>query len=603
MLQALRNNMRHIMVIVAVSFILTIVFSWGMGGFKNRRTKVQSGILATINGQKIMYQTFATLVDHEMKMLKERQNKESLTDYEIQSIREKVWNETLQDVLMTQEVNRLGIEATADEIFMHLENNPPEFIRTHEAFQTDGKFDIQKYRQTLRDPNYANAWRDAENYLKSTLPMQKLGSFLISTIRVSEGELKEAYALKNSHVNVQYVYFNPYSYKMEDIQFSDKEIRDYYNQHKDDFKNPEQRKIKYVIFSLNATADDSALIHLEAEDLMDQIRNGEDFTVLAEEYSKDPGSASRGGDLGFFGRGDMVKPFEEAAFNARVGQLVGPVESDYGLHIIKVTDRKREKGELKVKASHILLKFEASPETYDYANDAAAYFSDELIESDDYTFDELAKREGYEVTESPLFNPGGFIPGLGMSSVINRVVFREDKGYISPPVSVNNNLCVFQVSEIVKEHYKPVEDVVQDIERVLRQKKQKEAAREDCQKFWDKIQSQDFESAAARDSIEVRESGLFNYESSIPQVGRNVQFAGTAFGLSVGDISKPVETDRGYYILKVLEKTAIDESAYESEKDALKKELMNKKINMRYMAWMEALKSDAKIEDFREAYF
>ena len=82
MLQALRNNMRHIMVIVAVSFILTIVFSWGMGGFKNRRTKVQSGILATINGQKIMYQTFATLVDHEMKMLKERQNKESLTDYE-----------------------------------------------------------------------------------------------------------------------------------------------------------------------------------------------------------------------------------------------------------------------------------------------------------------------------------------------------------------------------------------------------------------------------------------------------------------------------------------------------------------------------------------
>ena len=74
MLQSLRKNMRHIMVIVAVSFILTIVFSWGMGGFKNKRTKVQSGILAIVNGQKIMHQQFELMVDQEMQNLKECQS-------------------------------------------------------------------------------------------------------------------------------------------------------------------------------------------------------------------------------------------------------------------------------------------------------------------------------------------------------------------------------------------------------------------------------------------------------------------------------------------------------------------------------------------------
>ncbi|MFC1569082.1 peptidylprolyl isomerase [bacterium] len=603
MLQSLRNNMRHIMVVVAVSFILTIVFSWGMGGFKNRRTKVQSGILATVNGQKIMYQTFAMLVDHEIKMMKERQGKESLTDYELQSVRDKIWNETLQDILMTQEVHRLGIQTSADEIFMHLENNPPEFIRSHESFQTDGQFDIQKYQQTLRDPNYANAWRDAENYLRSTLPMQKLGSWLISTIRVSEGEMKEAYRLKNDRMNVQYVAFNPFTYSMDDTEITDKEIQSYYNKHKDEYKASEQRKIKYVIFNLDATQEDSSMLWSEANDLMEQIRNGEDFAQLAEENSKDPGSAVNGGDLGFFGRGDMVKSFEEAAFNARIGKVVGPVQSNYGLHIIKVTDRKRENGETKVKASHILLKFEASPETYDYINDAASYFSDELLESDDYTFDALAKREGYEMHESPLFDPGSFIPGIGMSMVMNRVAFREDLGYVSPPISVNDDLYIFQVSEIAKEHIQPLDEVRSTVERSIKQEKQKQLAISDCQQFWNKCQTTDFISAANADSLEIKETGMFSFESSIPQIGRNAHFAGTAFGLAVGDVSQPIESDRGCYVLKVLEKSEFDDSAFETEKESIKQELMNKKMNMSYMAWMEGLKKNAKIEDFREAYF
>src|SRR5690606_3587079 len=85
------------------------------------------------------------------------------------------------------------------------------------------------------------------------------------------------------------------------------------------------------------TNDDS--VQAQAESLLKRAQSGENFDELARQYSADPGSGQRGGDLGFFRRGSMVKPFEDAAFAASVGSIVGPVKTDYGYHIIKVTDR------------------------------------------------------------------------------------------------------------------------------------------------------------------------------------------------------------------------------------------------------------------------
>ncbi|MBN1780674.1 peptidyl-prolyl cis-trans isomerase [bacterium] len=603
MLQSLRNNMRYILLLVAISFIMTIIFSWGMGGWKNKSTKVQSGILAVVNGQKILYQQFELMVDQEMQRIKETQNKESFTDYEIQSIRERVWNQTLQDILMAQEVQRLKIKASSDEIVMHLRNNPPDFIRSHESFQKDGQFDYEKYLQALSDENNAESWIPVENYLRGTLPMQKLGSWMLSTIRVSDGEIREEMALKNNRINVQYAYFNPYTYDVDSTEITDKKILDYYQKHKDDFKAEEQRKIKYVLFDLKPSAEDTVSVWRDAEDLIQQLKEGDDFAKLAEIYSKDTGTASKGGDLGFFGKGDMVGPFEEAAFDAKIGDIIGPVKTVYGLHIIRVNERKRENSETKIRAQHILLKFDASPETYENASDAASYFSEYFQDSKDYTFDELAKRDGFEVSETPFFTKGGLIPGIGLSMVMNRLTFRGEIGYISPPITVENRIIVFQISEIQKEHVKPLDEVRTQIERQVRRDIQRSKALADCQKMWDSVQSSDFNTASEQFSAIIRETGFFTFDSNIPQVGKDVKFAGTAFGLSPGDISKPVETDRGYYILKVIDKLEYAESDFEAQKESIKEELLNKKMNMSYLAWMDQLKEKARIEDFREEYF
>jgi hypothetical protein len=105
-----------------------------------------------------------------------------------------------------------------------------------------------------------------------------------------------------------------------------------------DGRRPSSRNCagKSYIDKINNNKDSA---YKRALEIIKVIKSGKDFTILARQYSQDPGSAQNGGDLGYFGRGQMVKPFEDAVFSAKVGEVVGPIETDFGYHIIKVYEK------------------------------------------------------------------------------------------------------------------------------------------------------------------------------------------------------------------------------------------------------------------------
>jgi peptidyl-prolyl cis-trans isomerase D len=118
------------------------------------------------------------------------------------------------------------------------------------------------------------------------------------------------------------------------------DLRTYYEQNKTRFSEPEQRRVSHILLTIgeDGTAKDKAGAKKKAEEILAQVRaNPNSFAQLAKEYSKDPGSASKGGDLGYFGRGMMVKPFEDAAFKLKEGEISDVVETEFGFHIIRVT--------------------------------------------------------------------------------------------------------------------------------------------------------------------------------------------------------------------------------------------------------------------------
>ena len=125
------------------------------------------------------------------------------------------------------------------------------------------------------------------------------------------------------------------------VAVSEDDVKSYYDTHQDEFKTPEMVKAQHILIKVDKSAseEDKKQARKKAEDILDKIKAGEDFAKLASEFSDDPGSKSKGGELGFFARGRMVKSFEDAAFALKPGEVSGIVESPFGYHIIKVEER------------------------------------------------------------------------------------------------------------------------------------------------------------------------------------------------------------------------------------------------------------------------
>ncbi|MFO7891240.1 MAG: peptidylprolyl isomerase [bacterium] len=608
-MRALRDNMKYILGIVAVAFVVMLVFSWGMGGFRSSST-VEKGIIGKINGQNIQYKRFQELVNMQVSQLREQSPEQEITETTLQRIRDQVWEQLIQSVLFQEEIRRLNIKTSPEEIVYNLrslQNIPPEYveyIKSVESFQTDGEFDIDKYHQALQDPANYQQWIPFENMIKTQLPIQKLRQRILSTVRVTDTELYMDYIWKNEKVNVKYIECGQESISSENIEVPDEEILDYYKAHKDSYTEPEKRKLRYVKFEFKPSRDDTVAIQEDIQNILLQLKEGEDFSELAKTYSQDPGSASKGGDLGYFSKGSMSQPFEEAAFNAEIGKVVGPVKTNFGLHLIKVLDRRTIDGEPEVHAQHILLKYEASIETQEKIREDANYIYEELNDTKGNDFIEIVKEVGLEPQETPFFSKGQFIPGIGPAEDIIKITFEKNKNWFSRPVEIRDNMYIFKLIDIEKSHIKPVDEVKNSIKTTVANIKKKEKAKQLCKKIYDDIiPGNNLEKAAEENSLSVRITDHFTREANIPRIGKNLNFSATAFKLEEGEISKPIEGKRGYYLLKVIDRTRISKEEFEPLKENYKNQYKQQKMQQIYYSWYTELKENAKIKDYRYLYY
>jgi parvulin-like peptidyl-prolyl isomerase len=599
---AVMANMREytkvILIILVLAFIGTIIFDWGMDitGLKTR-----PGIIAEVNGNKITLEMYNRAYSQAIEQYRESAGTDP-TESQFEVLRQQTFDQLVQQILVQDVIRRQGIQATDKEIVYYIFNNPPEFLRSLPAFQDDnGNFDMSKYQAALRNPQ--NNWTPVEEQLRLTIPYEKLESQIRASVRVTDEEIKQEFLRRNQQVEVSYVLFDLNKYRDNETPIPEEEIQSYYEDHKEDFREPEKRRIKYVLFPTKATAKDSQEVYNLAKDLIRRLKeDGADFADLAQIYSEDPGSKDKGGDLGFFGRGTMVKPFEEAAFAAKVGEIVGPVETVHGLHIIKVEERKVENGEQKVRARHILLKFEPSTRTLQLAEDNADYFAEVAQEEG---FEKAAEAQELEVQTTAFFGAGsGFIPGIGVLPQAAQFVFSKKPGSVSQPFESRQGWVVLKVDEVQKARIRPLEEVKAQIENILRKERAKQQAAEVAQKLYDKIASgMSLEEAAASDSLEVQRPGPFTRQSFVPLVGRDAAFIGASFALEKGQVSKPVEGVQGYYIIRLENKTAFDEQQFLAQKETIRQQMLQQKQSQAYTTWFANLQEKAKIKDYRSKYF
>jgi len=623
MMTKMREKTHIVLGFLLVAFLALIVVEWGSES-TIFRSKGQSGVIASINGHDIHYEQFKLAYDRQIEQYKQQGGQEP-QDSQLDYFRNQVWENMVREVLVTQEIEKRGIKASDKEIVHYIFNEPPDIIKQNPSFQNEqGQFDNAKYQAALNDANMNETWRRVEDYMRATLPYQKFQDEFDASALVTDADVRDDYVKRNQKATVRYVFFNPEKYRQKaggatgQIPVEKSAAEKYYKEHQDEFKEAEKRKIDYVIFSNKATRADSDTVRSLAGQILQRAHSGEDFAALAQTYSEDESNRDKGGDLGFFKRGQMVKPFEDAAFGANPGDIIGPVQTTFGLHIIKVVGRKfeepadenkdkkkkseKEKGEETVQASHVLLKFQASRRTVDAARDSASYFASAARESG---WETALKNEKLTTqTSQPFAKGGGFVPGVGMKPTVANLVFRSEVGTVSDYFDVPQGFMVLRVAESQKERIRPLEEVQAQIENTLRTDKLKALAFEAAKAARAKLTgSMTLEDLAAQDSLEIKMPEALTRAGFNRDIGRDAAFTGTAFSLQPNQISQAVKGARGAYLIQLLTIDPVNEADLQSQKETIRSQLVDRARQNAFSQWYTDLKEKATIKDFRDLYF
>ncbi len=362
----IHNNKRFAQVILAL-IILPFAF-FGVDSYF--RGSDASTPVASVGGQTITQQEFNIALRERQESLQSmsggRIDPAMLDNPELRfSIAESLVNQRL----MLQQASRFNLTATDQQLRAVLEQAP--------VFQENGKFSMELYSQYLKTRNKSPV--DFENDLRRDLVLRQLDDAYTESNFLPRTVVQRLVKLMETQREASTFTYAPERFEAKATVEGDA-AKKYYDSRRDEFRIPEQVRVEYVALSIDAllpettvdpeevkkafdefanknqvqetrqashiliavdakaAAEDKQKAKAKAEDILKQIRaKPASFAELAKAHSQDPGSADKGGDLGSFKRGDMIKPFSSAAYDMKVGDVTGPVETEYGYHVIKLT--------------------------------------------------------------------------------------------------------------------------------------------------------------------------------------------------------------------------------------------------------------------------
>ena len=606
----LMTTLRTRMTVVLWALLVLFLLSMSIGGLVGGANIIDqlvgrvdpTRVIARINDQDISPDYFNNLVNQQINQFKSSGQTVNESMYE--RARGAAWTNLVQEVLVSGEIKRLGLEATDEEIIYHLRENPPPFLQSNPTFQTDGKFDSQKYLSALASPQ-GDEWAPIENWMRTSyIPNLKLTQFLNENVLVTDQDVKDDFIKKNVKYTVDAIHVTYDKAPKDKIEPSETELTDEYRNSLSDFKHDELRNVSYVYWKKSPSKQDSLNNGYLVSDIMERAKAGENFADLANEYTQDPSGQEKGGDLGWFGKGQMVKPFEEAAFKASKGSIIGPIVSRFGSHIINVRDKKSENGKEQVLASHILLKVEASPTTLSELRRVATLFS---YDAQDSGFTVTANSNKLSIMNNENLDRGSSrLRTVGSMRGGVRFAFNNKAGSVSDVMENDQYYAVFNVDSLIEEGHKSFESVKTQLVNKVRRKKQKEASRDIIDELVidlnanEKTLSSIIESQKRFDNVKDESKTITEGFTSI---GRSNFVTGALLRSSKNDLLGPLETNRGWALIHIKEIASIDSAEYEVQRESLKGSLRTKKQNQHLQAWLDELKDNAEIIDNRNYFY
>lgn len=345
-----------------------------------------------------------------------------------------------------------------------------------------------------------------------------------------------------------------------------------------------------------STGDDTKDL-AEANRIYTELIKGADFAAYAKQFSQDPGSSIAGGDLGWFGKGQMVQEFENAAFNGPINTIQKPVKTSYGFHIIKVTGKSSRKFVVEKIQNDIKPSAMTRDEIFNKANDFS-YLADKN------GFEKEAEVFQYQIQESTPFDENASaVPGIGYNKSIVKFAFENSLNTVSPVFKIPAGYVIFYISEVTKAGIKKFDDVKEEIKAMVVKEKKYEKALTIANDLKSKLENDFSKALTYYPKARIDTTGEFTTNGSIPKVGMEYNFSASAYSLPLNQVSEPIKGFRGYFLVKVLKRNEFDGKAYEAQRTMLRDNILQEKKSTFLNQWLVKIKEDADIVDKRYLFY
>lgn len=518
--------------------------------------------VAKVNGREITFQEFQNALDRQIENYKQ-QNKQDPTDEQIEQFREQVWESLINQALIEELIEKFNLVVSDQEVKdIILGENPPDFLKQN-FIDSLGNFNRQLYEQALFDPQNKQALIQAEEFVRQSRLTQKLQSILLASINVGEDEVRRRYIDQFTNIEADYILLDVNSIPDTEIKITDQDLKNYYEKNLNLYKQPPQRKLKFVLFPNVASIDDTISVIKNLENVLRKAKEDtSDFKGLVEIYSELPYSRDTLNVQSFNSESlELIK-------KAKPGDLIGPVATPQGYTIFKyfgtvTTDQQF------VRASHILInQFGSDQKNLEEANK----IYERLIKGEDFA--KLAAQ--YSADLGSAKNGGDlnyFSKGM-MVKEFEEACFKGKINEIQKPIKSSFGYHLIKVTDKTNNKY--------IVERIVNQVKQSATTRDkifnSANDFSYLANKNGFEKEAKMMNYEIKETPLFSEESiSVPAIGPNKRLVKWSFENSVGTVSQPFKVPMGYVVVKIVEATKERFTPFEEVKEAMKPAVIREK--------------------------
>jgi peptidyl-prolyl cis-trans isomerase D len=621
MLEFLRKKAQSPYLQATVVIIILVFVFWGVG-------TNQSGsrdVVATVNDQTISIREYQQAYDRLANQYREQFGGQLPPQlFAALGIKEMALEQLIEQKLIRQGAIDMGVTVSEEEV--------RQTIQEMEVFRTAGGFDIDRYKEVLSASRIPAG--DFEGGIRADLLMQKVMTLMGDFGRVSESEIEERFKYEYGEVKLEYLALpaetftarvevsddqlaahydkNKSNYQTQpqvkvkyvsfpisqpgEVQVATEKIEAYYRENLEQFKEPERRRARHILIRTpeNAPSEVVADKRQQIETILAQIKQGADFVKLARQYSEDS-SAADGGDLGFFDRGQMVQPFEEAAFALTEGETSDVVATPFGFHIIKMEQIKPARTKPLEEVNKSIADTLRLNEARTAALTKATRAYEQIILAG--SLEKFAAQEDLSLQETDYFSrltpPGDFVANRAFLEA----AFNLRTGELSSLVTGEKAYAIIFLEDEKAPEVPSLADIRPQVEKDFIAERSQSLAQETAQAVLAEVKE------GAKLADKARELGLRSQETRFlsrrqPE-GSGLPASVLQEGLALSEARPYPEevaaSDRTYYVFRFKENREPAAELFAAKHDELRQMLLQQDQTVLLAGWLENLKQQAKI--------